>query len=180
MKLDVLQEPDADRPWYADGLKFTCTQCGNCCTGGPGYVWISDEEIARLAEHLNLTVAQTRQKYCRKVAGRISLKERRTPEGNYDCVFLTEQSAGDHVHSPGSRRRGCSIYPVRPLQCRTWPFWSQNLQTPAAWAFSAKRCHGMNAGQRHFSREQIEALRDAQDWPAAPPTSAPGKPVDER
>lgn len=32
-------------PWYAPGLSFTCTQCGNCCTGEPGVVWVSDEEI---------------------------------------------------------------------------------------------------------------------------------------
>ena len=26
-------------PWYRDGLRFQCTQCGNCCTGDPGVVW---------------------------------------------------------------------------------------------------------------------------------------------
>ena len=49
MKLEVLKDEAAEQPWYAEGLKFTCTQCGNCCTGGPGFVWISREEIRRLA-----------------------------------------------------------------------------------------------------------------------------------
>jgi len=24
-------------PWYKDGLKFSCSGCGDCCTGAPGY-----------------------------------------------------------------------------------------------------------------------------------------------
>src|SRR5215213_8218564 len=75
MKLDVLKDEAAEAPWYAEGLKFTCTQCGNCCTGGPGFVWISREEIRRLAEFLKITPQETVEKYCRKVDGRWSLKE---------------------------------------------------------------------------------------------------------
>ena len=40
--------PD-EAPWYADGLRFTCTMCGKCCTGEPGYVWTTDEELAKSA-----------------------------------------------------------------------------------------------------------------------------------
>ena len=40
-----------DDPWYRDGLAFTCTRCGACCTGAPGYVWVDADEIAALAEH---------------------------------------------------------------------------------------------------------------------------------
>src|SRR5204862_2902485 len=90
MKLEVLEGQDADERWYADGLKFTCSQCGNCCTGGPGFVWISKQEIVRLAEHLKITAEQVVERYCRKIDGRFSLKERRTPAGNYDCIFLKE------------------------------------------------------------------------------------------
>jgi len=177
MKLNVLQGQDAAEPWYANGLKFTCSQCGNCCTGGPGFVWISKEEIVRLAEFLQITPEETVEKYCHKVDGQFSLKEFRNSAGNYDCVFLKEEKVtapagkgGDAVI--GTRRR-CSVYEVRPLQCRTWPFWPENLWSRKTWDHAAKRCHGMNAGHRHFAREKIEALRDAKDWPQNPPTSAP-------
>ena len=172
MKLDILQEEEDAQPWYADGLKFTCTQCGNCCTGPAGYVWISEVEIARLAEHLKMTPEETVEKYCRNTAGRLSLKERRTPEGNYDCIFLKELASD--ASSPGAptRRKSCSIYAVRPLQCRTWPFWPENLSSPDAWKISGKRCHGMGTGNRHFTLEQIRTLRDATDWPENPPTSS--------
>ena len=44
-----MSTPDPEPTWYQDGLAFECTRCGACCTGAPGYVWVNDEEIARLA-----------------------------------------------------------------------------------------------------------------------------------
>jgi Fe-S-cluster containining protein len=173
LKLNVIDAEKA--PWYESGLTFTCTQCGNCCTGGPGFVWISREEIVRLAAHLKLSPEQTVERYCRKIDGQFSLRERRTRGGAYDCVFLTETKV-PQVAEDGQKivltRRGCSIYPVRPLQCRTWPFWPENLGSQKNWDASAQRCHGMNHGDRHFTRERIEQIRDAKDWPQSPPTSA--------
>ena len=174
MELKVIQSGEkVTDPWYAAGLHFTCTQCGNCCTGGPGYVWISKEEIERLAKHLAITPGQVVNQYCRRVDGKYSLRENRNERGEYDCVFLKEEKVTDTgdgrqiVHT----KRTCTIYHFRPLQCRTWPFWTENLRSEQRWHQSAQRCHGMNAGERVFSREQIEALRDAGDWPKNPPTS---------
>ena len=186
MKLPVLSENDnatADL-WYADGLRFTCAQCGNCCTGGPGYVWISKDEIVKLAAHLKLTPEETVERYCRKVDGKFSLKERRTPAGLYDCIFLKDIKVS-HRDGEGNEIkhtiRACSVYPVRPLQCRTWPFWSENLASQAAWDRSAKRCHGMNApAGRTFSLRQIHAIRDAAEWPKNPPTSKQSKPPEKK
>jgi Fe-S-cluster containining protein len=171
MKLNVIDTQKT--PWYGDGLRFTCSQCGNCCTGGPGFVWASDQEVARLAQHLALSVDETLRRYCRKVGGRVSFNENRNARGEYDCVFLKEerieQRQGDElvVHV----RRSCTVYPVRPLQCRTWPFWESNLSNEAIWAASSQRCHGMNRG-RLFTRQEMESLRDAEDWPQNPPTSS--------
>ncbi len=176
MKLPVLDKTSAGDPWYGDGLQFTCSQCGNCCTGGPGYVWISRGEIALLAEHLKVTPETIVEQYCRKVDGKFSLKEHRTPAGLYDCVFLKEKKVPVEGANGGETImqtiRACTVYPVRPLQCRTWPFWPENLATEQAWNRSAKRCHGMNAPGRTFSRNQIHAIRDAAEWPKNPPTSS--------
>ena len=171
MKLKILESAES-AAWYSEGLRFTCSQCGNCCTGGPGYVWISREEIIRLADHLKLTPQEVVERYCRKIDGKFSLKERRTPEGLYDCIFLKEVEAPAPGASPGSKRKACSIYPVRPLQCRTWPFWPENLTSRTRWDAAGKRCHGINHGKRTFSHSQIESIRDASDWPQNPPTSA--------
>ena len=40
-------------PWYAGGLRFACTQCGNCCTGGPGFVWLTYADMLRTAGELD-------------------------------------------------------------------------------------------------------------------------------
>lgn len=168
MKLPLHESPT---PWFRDGLAFTCTQCGNCCTGAPGYVWISDVEVQRLADHLRLGIDETVRRYCRRIGNRLSLKEHRNVRGEYDCVFLKEQLLPDGTISrtkPG--KRTCSIYPVRPLQCRTWPFWDGNLASPASWERVGQTCPGANRGKR-YALPQIEALRDATDWPDEAPGS---------
>jgi uncharacterized protein len=167
MELKVLKTPEADEPWFAEGLRFTCSQCGNCCTGGPGFVWISRSEIATLAEYLGLTRLQVIRRYCRKVGRQFALKEIKNPRtGGYDCIFIKELPAIGDAHA----RRICSVYESRPLQCRTWPFWEGNLMTRKAWHHASRTCLGMNSG-RLFSRGEIEKLRDAKDWPKRPPTS---------
>jgi uncharacterized protein len=175
MKLKILESPA--EPWFADGLQFTCSQCGNCCSGPPGFVWITREEIGRVAKYLGISPQEVVEKYCRKIAGRFSLKERRHPRhGGYDCIFIKEipaenqKSDQPHTEEVAHTRRICSIYSVRPLQCRTWPFWSGNLSSRAAWESASKRCPGMNQGKL-FKQAQIEKLRDAKDWPTNPPTS---------
>jgi len=147
MKLNVHSNSDA---WYADGLRFTCTQCGNCCTGGPGYVWISTEETERLAEVLKLSAAETVERYCRMIGSRLSLKEGLNAQGNYDCIFLAD--------SPGGKRV-CGVYSARPRQCREWPFWEGNLVSREAWDRAGARCPGINQGEVH-SVEWIEAARE--------------------
>ena len=178
MKLDVIENQQANpltTPWYAEGQNFTSTQCGNCCTGGPGFVWISQTEIARLAEFLHLSPDAVVEQYGRRIGGNISLRESRNARGEYDCVFLKEErveraGSGGEATKVVHTKRSCTIYTVRPLQCRTWPFWEGNLANREMWDNSAKRCHGMNHGRR-FTKPEIEALRDAKDWPAKPPTS---------
>jgi hypothetical protein len=129
----------------------------------------------RLGEHLKLSPYEVVDRYCRKVEGQFSLREQRNSRGEYDCVFLKELPA--EVGGEGEvkqARRVCGVYEARPLQCRTWPFWESNLASKEAWERAGVRCHGMNRG-RAFSREEVEGIRDAVDWPGDPPTSAEKK-----
>ncbi len=127
------------RPWYKDGLRFECTQCGDCCSGAPGVVWVNEEEMENLAKLLELDLAAFKAKFTRKVGGRISLVE--YPDG--DCVFLDPE------------KRNCLFYSARPIQCRTWPFWDSNLETPAAWQETCEKCPGSGVG-RLYSLEEIQ------------------------
>ncbi|WP_428389650.1 YkgJ family cysteine cluster protein [Mucisphaera sp.] len=140
--------------WYEPGLEFTCTQCGNCCTGPTGFVWHTPEEAQAIADHLGITLEQFKTDYAEKRHGRWSLKE--TKRGHlHDCIFLTWNE--NHT------KAGCSIYQVRPTQCRTWPFWPSNLRSPEAWDNSAERCPGMKQGGKFVPADQIRIQRDRSD-----------------
>jgi len=127
------------QPWYQDGLAFECSQCGDCCTGGPGYVWVNDAEIEAMAKQTDMTVEQFETTFVRQIGLRKSLRE----YTNHDCVFLDKET------------RGCNIYEVRPRQCRTWPFWDSNIRTPEDWQATCDFCPGSGKG-RLYSLEEIE------------------------
>lgn len=143
---------DERGPWYRDGLKFACTQCGNCCTGPPGYVFCTPEEVAKIAAFLGREDGGLTKDELRRVGPRLSLTERK----NGDCVFLKERDG----------KRICGIYPVRPLQCRTWPYWDSNLESRAAWRSASKTCPGIDRGSTH-EFVQIERVRTARTWEEA-------------
>jgi Fe-S-cluster containining protein len=125
------------KSWYEDGLRFQCTRCGNCCTGAPGFVWVNEDEVAAIAKFRGQTIEETKSAFVRLVDHDKSLKEK----DNGDCVFY-------------SRQHGCTIYPVRPRQCRTWPFWESNVATPQAWKDTCEKCPGAGTGDL-ISEEEI-------------------------
>ena len=122
----------AELPWYKDGLKFQCSQCGNCCTGAPGFVWVNKQEMQDIANAIGLTdLDEFKEKYTQKVGIRYSLKEL---PGSYDCIFFDSKS------------RGCQVYDARPRQCRTWPFWDSNLKSEESWQATCQICPGSGKG----------------------------------
>ena len=130
----------ATEPWYKDGLRFTCSGCGDCCSGAPGFVWVNKQEIADMAAATGLEVEKFESDYVRKIGIRKSLKE--FPNG--DCVFLDTET------------RGCTVYTARPRQCKTWPFWDSNLRTEADWEQTCEECPGSGKGKLH----QLESIEE--------------------
>jgi Fe-S-cluster containining protein len=127
-------------PWYRDGLRFACTRCGNCCGGASGTVRVSDAEIDALARRTELRPEEFRAVYTRRLRdGALSLRER----SDGTCILYAAEG-------------GCSVYPDRPRQCRTWPFWRPVVHSPERWAEEALECPGMDRGPLH-SAAQIES-----------------------
>lgn len=114
-------------PWYKEGLSFSCTGCGKCCTGAPGYVWVGEAEIVEMAKFLEIEPKEFIQKYTRSVFGRFALLENKS---NYDCVFLKDKL--------------CKIYGARPQQCRKFPWWPENLESKKSWEELSHYCEGIN------------------------------------
>jgi uncharacterized protein len=120
-------------PWFAPGLRFECTACGKCCAnhGEFSYVYSSREEREALARHFGLSRAAFEARYCDDVEGGLSFKSREDA-----CIFL---KAGK-----------CSVYELRPAQCRTFPFWPELLVDEDTWQRDvASFCPGVGQGPLH-------------------------------
>ncbi|NGX28370.1 MAG: hypothetical protein K940chlam1_00549 [Candidatus Anoxychlamydiales bacterium] len=114
--------------WYKDGLRFKClNNCSNCCTGAPGFVYLTDGEIENISNFFKISKKSFLTKYTRQVRNGISLKENYK---NFDCCFLKDKK--------------CLIYTQRPKQCKTFPWWKNNLKTTQAWQNSKKDCPGLD------------------------------------
>ena len=88
-----------------------CESCeGKCCSGESGYIWVNIEEMENIAKFLQISFDEFTFKYIKKVRYKYSLIEKRDGE-NYECIFFDSKS------------KKCTIYEVRPKQCRTFPFW---------------------------------------------------------
>ena len=131
------------KPWYHEGLQFSCSQCGDCCTGAPGFVWLNKQEITQLAARLEMDESEFEAAFVKKVGIRKSLDEFE----NGDCVLFDAE------------KRCCSVYEDRPRQCRTWPFWNSNLRSPETWAETCEICPGSGTGKLH-QIEDIEEQRN--------------------
>ena len=133
------------------GLRFECTGCGECCRsrGRKSYVYTAIDERRSLAQHLGMRTSAFTRKYCEKTTDFWHLKDPAS-----DCLFLD-----------GAR---CTVYAARPSQCRTFPFWAENLSA-RGWAPAVRRdCEGIGRGKRHpvaeievrlfedLTREQME------------------------
>ena len=112
-------------------LCFSCTRCGSCCKfSGDYYVYMSEQEAERIRNYLQLSHGWFRRRYL----ARLEDGELVAAAGDGDrCIFL--DAAGQ-----------CRVYTVRPVQCRTYPFWPEVAGSARAWRREARRCEGINRG----------------------------------
>lgn len=132
---------DLQNKFYKDGLNFSCRQCSYCCKGFPGVVLMSEADLERFAKWADVTCEQFILMYCRWIESDdgfeyLSLREKR----NMECIFWN---------------KGCEAYEARPIQCRTYPFWTKVLEDQDTWNEESKTCPGINCGEIH-SAEEIE------------------------
>ena len=124
--------PQSTPPWYKDGLAFECQGCGDCCRGPGGYVWVTPGEAAEMAGALNMPLDEFSRKMLRTTLSGLALVD----DARGDCPLLGDDGR-------------CLVYNARPVQCRTWPWWEENLAAKRRWDSAATRCPGMNRGETH-------------------------------
>ena len=121
-------------------VKFECQpDCVNCCTISDGFVFLTESEAVRIADFLELSEDEFLTHFTRAFDDQLVLVD----NSDDRCIFLE-----------GNK---CSIYEVRPMQCRTYPFWSQNLKTQNRWHIVSQECPGIGKGSI-YSVADIEQI----------------------
>ncbi len=111
-----------------DGLRFRCARgCINCCDV-PGWVYITAGDLEGIAAYLGMPAADFERRYVYRTKHRLRLRK---PPGS-QCHFLTTD--------------GCRVHPVKPTQCRLFPFWPELVEGREAWEEAAVRCPGIGTG----------------------------------
>ncbi len=133
--------------WYKDGIQFECQGSGKCCSsrGEYGYVYMTKEDRQNMAKALDMPTRDFTLKYCRKEEGLYILKE--NPDSP-DCIFLEKNK--------------CKVYLGRPMQCRTWPFWPENMNAKRWKKDIVEFCPGINKGKL-YSAEEIKTTLAKQE-----------------
>jgi Fe-S-cluster containining protein len=110
-------------------LRFSCQPgCTKCCRKR-GFIYLSQNDLARAARFLGMSEADFEAKYV--IRYRNLLRFRKPPAGQ--CHFLTSE--------------GCSIHPAKPTQCRLYPFWPELVEDRAAWNAERVDCPGIGKGE---------------------------------
>lgn len=105
-------------------IKFSCRQCGACCMRG--FIYLKKGEPEKIAAFLSLDAVNFKKKYTSWYLwqGRVL---------NWDesgaCIFL--------------KNKKCSIYPVRPFQCSSFPLWPRIIKDKKELNRVKKYCKGL-------------------------------------
>ena len=110
-------------------LRFACQPgCVRCCDTH-GFVYITEDDLKRLARYLKMSARAFEAKYVIRYRHLLRLRKPR----NSQCHFLM--------------KGGCSVHPVKPVQCRTYPFWPELVRDRDVWRMEGQRCPGIGKGE---------------------------------
>lgn len=135
-----------NRSYFFDqGIHFECQSCGFCCMGEPGIVYVTKNEAAKIATYLseqNLSFIET---YLLPFKAGHRIKE----HADGRCFFYSN---------------GCVIYPVRPRQCATFPFWFENVRSQKKWRRVAYECPGIGRGSLYSKEQILKIIHSTNDY----------------
>jgi Fe-S-cluster containining protein len=125
-----------------EGLRFRCQRgCTNCCEV-QGYVYLTEDNLREAARFLGMTAAAFERRYVYRTRHLLRLRKPRDKQ----CHFLVGG--------------GCSIHPVKPVQCRLFPFWPELVEDPGAWKRAARSCPGIGQGPLIQIGDAVEAASE--------------------
>ncbi|MBW2171572.1 MAG: YkgJ family cysteine cluster protein [Deltaproteobacteria bacterium] len=102
---------------------FECQKCGECCKGYGG-AFVSDHDLTRISQYLDITPERFLSDYCDWSGGRPLIKT----EESGCCIFWDEL---------------CTIHKVKPRMCKIWPFIDSIIVDTSNWAVIKSMCPGI-------------------------------------
>lgn len=107
-----------------------------------------------MAEHLQLDVSEFRRRY-----------GARWDRGARSHVIHATRERPCPLLGPAER---CTVHPVKPEQCRTFPFWPELLDSQEAWEAAREACEGIDHPEgKVFSRDDLQASRGTHEGTGA-------------
>ena len=108
-------------------MRFSCQPgCTRCCTQN-GWVYLSEEDVPRLAAFLGMSANEFQEKYLFSTKYTHRLRRR-----HGKCPFLKSE--------------GCSVHLAKPTQCRVFPFWPELIEDKKELEETAQWCPGIGKG----------------------------------
>ncbi len=127
-------------------MRFACQPGCTACCRGEGFVYLSEEDLERVAAFLGMTPEEFERRHV------------------YRTSRLRRLRVAKHAHCPFLADDGCSIHAVKPTQCRTYPFWPELVESKREWKKAARKCPGIGKGelvQIEVAREGAREMRRA-------------------
>ncbi|MDM8554247.1 YkgJ family cysteine cluster protein [Desulfococcaceae bacterium HSG7] len=106
---------------------FKCHECGDCCKGYGG-VFVTPEDIHAISDYLQTNQDHFVADYCQMSGSKPVIAQ----GSNGYCIFWDSGLQ-------------CTIHPVKPGMCRTWPFINSVLTDVTNWRIMASSCPGIRA-----------------------------------
>lgn len=122
-------------------MRFQCQAGCTACCDQQGFVYLTPRDLENIAAYVGMTPEAFERKHVYRTRNLLRLRVPR----NAQCFFLKDG--------------GCSIHPVKPVQCRAFPFWPELIEDAKEWHKTARYCPGIGKGDL----VQIEAARTAAD-----------------
>ena len=117
-------------------------------------MYLTEDDLKRAAAFFKMAPGKFEARYVYRTAKRMRF---RIPTSG-TCPFLEDA--------------GCSIHPVKPSQCRIFPFWPELVESAREWRAAARYCPGMSKGRL----VNIElATVDGEEMQRLHPALYPGK-----
>ncbi len=127
-------------------MRFECQPgCTNCCDQ-QGFVYLTEDDADRIAAFLGQSKAEFETQHTFRTKNLLRLRVPRHAQ----CTFLVDGR--------------CSIHAVKPVQCRTFPFWPEILATRRRWHETGANCPGIGKGELvniESAEAQAEEMRRA-------------------